>query len=273
MAKENYIYLIGQIKKPVAIKYDTDNNPIKAQFVLTTIKRSIYDNAGMYTPKFDYLYIESQNQEIINVCSKIKQFDFIEVKGTVATKNVTRGKICPQCGHTILQKGVLDYIEPIYIGIRAHANSGTDGVKYLRACAEASNILKVIGVVCQEPEFYIYDNGVEYAHYNIAINRKLFVEGQPEISADFPWVKTYGEQAAKDKIAIRKGSLIYIDGYLKSEKAKQQTTCDACGCTFDFEHVVTVIRPFSVEYLEGCRLPEPDKAIASAKTYEEGNIV
>jgi len=258
MAKENYIFLIGQVKKEVTIKYDTENNPIKAQFVLTAIKRNIYDNAGMYTPRYDYLYVETQNIELINVCSKIRQFDFIEIKGTVATKNVIRGKICPQCGHTTLQKGVLDYIEPIYIGIRAHANSGTDGAEYLRSCAEASNILKLIGVVCQEPEFYTYPNGVEYAHYNIAVNRKYFVDGQPEVSADFPWVKTYGEQAAKDREAIRKGSLIYIDGYLKSEKSVQKTVCDACGYEFDFEHMVTVVRPYSVEYLEGCHLPEPE---------------
>lgn len=258
MAKENYIYLIGQVKKPVSIKYDTGNNPIKAQFVLTTIKRSIYDNAGRYTPKYNYLYIETQNLEIINVCSKIKQFDFIEIKGIVASKNVVRAKVCPQCGQATLQKGVLDYIEPIYVGIRAHASSGTDGVEYLKACAEASNILKIIGVVCQEPKFYTYDNGIEYAHYNVAVNRKLFVEGQPEVSADFPWIKTYGEQAVKDKGAIKKGALIYVDGYLKSEKSKQLTICDACGFQYDFEHMVTVVRPFSVEYLEGCHLPDPD---------------
>lgn len=258
MAKENYIYLIGQVKKPVTFKYDVQQNPIKAQFVLTTIKRNIYDNAGMYTPKYDYLYVETQHPEVIRTCTRIKQFDFIEVKSILATRNVMRGTVCSQCGHTVLQQGVLDYIEPVYVGIRAHANSGSDGAEYLRNCAEASNILKLIGVVCREPEFYTYDNGTEYAHYNLAVNRKLFVEGQPETTADFPWVKTYGAQAEDDKKAIKQGSLLYIDGYVKSEKVKKEVTCEACGYKFDFEHAVMVVRPFSVEYLEGCHLPDPE---------------
>lgn len=257
MAKENYLFLIGQVKKEINFKKDANGNLVRAQFVITTIKRNIYDNAGMYTPSYDYLYVESASEEIIRVCTKIKPFDFIEIKGTIATKNIVRGKTCPVCKHVTLDRGVLDYIEPIYIGIRAHANSATDGADYLRQCAEASNIVKLIGVVCKEPEFYTYENGKDYAHYNLAVNRKLFVEGQPEVSADFPWVKTYGEQAVKDKVAIKKGSLVYIDGYVKAEKSKQDTICEKCGEHYNFEHMVNVVIPYSVEYLEGCHLPEP----------------
>ena len=272
MAKENLVILIGQVRKEPVIKYE-GQTPVRAALVLTTIKRNIYDNAGMYSPKFDYPYVETTDPALIQIIQNIKLFDFIEIKGTFATKNIKRGKKCPRCGHIMVGDGTLDYIEPIYIGIRAHAQSGTDGAEYLKMCAEMSNMLKLIGTVCQDPQFYQYENGTDYALYNVAVNRKFYVNGQPETSADFPWVKTYGEQATKDKEAIRKGSLIYIDGCLKTEKATQKVTCSECGEEFDFEQVVLVARPYSVEYLEGCHLPEPERVDPFFEKVEEGEEV
>ena len=258
MAKENYVWLIGQVRKEPTMRYDSEQRPIRASFVLTTIKRNIHDNAGMYSPKFDYPYIETSDPSLIEIIQSIKLYDFIEIKGTFATKNIKRGKKCPHCDHVMVESGTLDYVEPIYIGIRAHATSNTDGADYLRQCAEVSNTLKLVGTVCQDPRFYTYENGTDYALYNVAVNRKFFVNGQPETSADFPWVKTYGEQATKDKGAIKKGALIYIDGALKTEKASQKVVCEECGQEYDFEQIVLIAKPYSVEYLEGCHLPDPD---------------
>ena len=260
MAKENYIFLIGQVCKAPKIKCDEDGNPVRASFGLTTLRRDKYDKAGNFAPRWDRPIILTGVPQYMKQIEEIKEFDFVEVKGTVTTKDFVKRTVCPHCGAEQLTSAMMTFINPVYIGIRGHAESRTDGLPYLAEVAEASNILKLIGRVCKEPVLYTYDDGTKCCNYPIAVNRKLYVEGSQdeEDHADYPWVKSFGEQAEENINALDVDSLVYIDGYIRTVKRVQEFQCTnpECGQIYTSPNTVMEVIPYSTEYLENCNLPD-----------------
>lgn len=253
MAKENYIYLIGQVCKEPMILYGEDNTPQRAQFTVFTLRREKYDRAGNFSPQWDRPLIMTSTPAFIKTIENIELYDFVEIKGTLTTADYTRSTVCPHCGKEKLSPAMLTYINPAYINVRHHAKSRTEGLPYLAECAEASNILKLIGRVCRDPELYTYDDGSSCCSYAIAVNRKLYVEGSEdeEDHADYPWVKSFGEQAEKDIAALKVDSLVYIDGYIRTMKRTVRIQCDNPQCAEFYDQPTAVLEavPYSVEYL------------------------
>lgn len=263
MAKENLFFGVGQIINPLKIEQSASGEISKISMRIETVKRDLYDATGALAPKHDYPLIVVTDKHLISVIKQknIQQYDIIEVKGIVATKNVDRRQICPHCNQQILRKGVLDYVYPVYLNKRVSLNTKKDAVPYMLEAAEISNIVRVSGKVCQEVKFYVNENNsVATCNYNIALNRKLYIPTQPEITADYPWVKSYGEQAEADHKALKLGSLVYIDGYLKTEQAIVKGECPNCGGIVEFPQYANVIRPYAVEYFEGCFIETDEKA-------------
>ena len=61
--------------------------------------------------------------------------------------------------------------------------------------------------------------------YQIAIMRKFHVrEDPPEIRIDWPWVKSYGDNAVKDAQRLTTGAEVLIDGYLQTKKGTRKRT-------------------------------------------------
>mgnify|MGYP000824202933 FL=1 len=54
MAKENYVYVIGQLRKePFVVKNKDTDRPTEGAMFLTTIRRGLYDAAGNFSPRWD----------------------------------------------------------------------------------------------------------------------------------------------------------------------------------------------------------------------------
>lgn len=260
MAKENYIFLIGQVLKEPKIKRDEDGNPMRASFGLTTLRRDKYDRAGNFAPKWDRPAILTGVPELMKIIEDIEVNDFVEVKGTVTTKDFTKKTICPYCGAEQHTNSMMTFINPVYIFKRGHADSRTDGLPYLSAVAEASNILKIVGRVCKEPTLYAYDDGTKCCTYPLAVNRKLYVQGSEneEDHSDYPWVKSFGEQAEENYAALDVNSLVYIDGYIRTVKRSQDLQCanPECGKIYSTPNTVMEAIPYATEYLADCMLPD-----------------
>ena len=62
------------------------------------------------------------------------------------------------------------------------------------------------------------------------MNRKFRIQTDPpEIKTDYPWVKSYGENAKEDKNRLRVGSEVYIDGCLQARSVQRHAFCgQAC---------------------------------------------
>lgn len=136
-----------------------------------------------------------------------------------------------------------------------------DVLKYLQWMGEISNRIYIMGNVCADPTYNPKDNGGRVCTYQLGINRKLFIkEDDPDIRADYPWVKSLGDQADKDNVAIRKGSLVFIDGSIQArEDFIMEKQCENCGETCKVKGQAMEIVPYSVEYLRNCNTDFEDE--------------
>lgn len=130
----------------------------------------------------------------------------------------------------------------------------SDVLRWLRWMGEISNRIYVIGNVCADPVYNPIDNGGRVCTYQIGVNRKLYIkEDSPDDRADFPWVKSLGDQADKDYQAIHEGSLVWIDGSIQAREGFViEKTCEHCGATCHIKGSAMEIVPHYVEYLANC---------------------
>ena len=126
---------------------------------------------------------------------------------------------------------------------------------------EMSNIVRIIGTLCREPEFTTTSEPkkVSLCKYQIAVNRKLNVDQESDIYTDYPWVNSFAKQAEQDAIRLSVGSQIYIDGGLQTRGIKRNITCPECGMKLKATYMVTEIVPYSVEYLNHCNFDDDKK--------------
>lgn len=141
----------------------------------------------------------------------------------------------------------------IRLTVREKISDG-DLIKWLRWMGEISNRIYIMGNVCADPSYNPIDNGGRVCTYQLGINRKVFIrEDDPSVRADFPWVKSLGDQADKDRDALMKGSLVFIDGSIQArDDFLMDKKCENCGEITKVKGQAMEIIPYSVEYLRNC---------------------
>jgi hypothetical protein len=85
--------------------------------------------------------------------------------------------------------------------------------------------------------------------YQLAIERKFTIrEDDPNIRTDYPWVKSYGQNAINDKDRLHLGSQVTVDGCLQARSVNRHATCSTCGCVYDWKDRALEIVPYETEY-------------------------
>lgn len=273
MAKENFVFLVGQVRKEPVVKRNDEGKIVSTMFPLMTMRRNIRDEAGNFSPRWDKPLVLTTDPLLLEKTADIKVHDIVEVKGAIMTRNVKRQLQCPHCGKIEIYSGMITVINPVYVGVRKHFDSDAEGCAELMQCAEISNVAKVVGRVCSpEVKTFRNDEGALGARYQIAINRKLYVTGSdPDDHTDYPWVYSYGDVAEVDQTALQQGSLLLLDGYVHTMKFKQKEYCKnpECGELFEYPNQSMNITPYSCEYFENCNLPDPiDRNISHDENME-----
>ena len=91
--------------------------------------------------------------------------------------------------------------------------------------------------------------------YRLGVDRKYYIKTQSEITADYPWVYSYGQQAEYDYSHLKmpqdgeQGSLVLVDGFVQYRDVEAKMVCDACGEPYTYHDIVTEFIPYSIEYL------------------------
>jgi len=254
MAKENYVFLRGQLRQDVKYVANEEGDVKKVIFRLTVLRRDTRDRANNFSPKFDRPIVASEDPEIIRATQGFKKGDIIEVKGFYKTKHITKHCKCPNCESVNGFNATFPTVCPIYVGRCAELETSVEGTDYLKNCAEVSNVAKVIGRVCINDDDFVYaetDRGDRYAKYQIAVNRKFYdsTAVDAEDHADYPIVYSYNDVADQDKAMLKQGALIYLDGYLHTMKYDAEVECFECGQTFNVPMQRMNLTPYSNEYL------------------------
>lgn len=280
MAKENTVFLYGQVIIKPKVYANKDGELTQAYFAMKTIRRS--SNSTQVLANKIYLdcpIVRTRNQDLIKAVYELRLHDMVMVKGVLCTAEVDKKNICPGCGKVNITQGNTVYINPLYIERRERgAELGADdderltrGLALLKERNEISNLIMVIGELCRDPDFYKDEQDHDYAQYQIAVNRRYrILEDAPTKKTDYPWVKTFGPQATEDTRRLQMHSQIYLNGALQTREITRHFTCESCGEVYNNSETVTEIVPYSTDYIKNCLLPEGEEEDSETENSPQG---
>lgn len=252
MAKENYVLLNGQVTQNPRIMKDEDGNYLRGMCSITVIRgvRDFGDNISHL--KYDCPVIMTGNPEKIAEMETWHANDMVEVKGVITTKGIKKVTMCrnPECGAKNKVDGNYTYINPIYLERRETGLTKEEGLELLKKRCEISNYILCVGTLCRDVD--VYDTGnMKIAQYQIAVNRKYRLrDSSAEERTDYPWVKSYGENAESDSKSIKTGSVVLIDGMVQTREIVRTSVCSECGTSYKWNDQAMEIVPYQIEYLQ-----------------------
>lgn len=258
MARHNEVTLYGQVSDdPRELRVSTIDPGSRLLRVLAslTVIRGIRDfGAKDQRMKLDQLVTMSGNEKIMAFMKDWRKGDIVSVRGTLITNDYNKPCTCAECGNTQFYKGYSAYVYPLYTRLVAQGYTPEQGLAELRRNAEVSNRVTVIGKACSKPAFHKHErSGTPISSYIIDIERKYRVKEDLDSNRhDFPAVKSYGEIAVNDYLAIEEDGLIFVDGQLQVRNYDRTFICEQCGAEIKKKDNVTEIVPYSTEYLTGC---------------------
>ena len=263
MARHNEVTLYGQVMQQPRLLYnDTDINNPSRKLVRTmctlAVMRGIRDFGAVDKRiRLDLPIVLSQNDKIMKMMKQWEPGDIVQIRGTLATVNVTKPLQCPECQNVEQVPRMLSFVNPIYMKTEYKKLSAEEGNSDMRHNAEISNRITVIGKACIEPEMFITDKGQKITNYQLDVPRKYRIKEDVESNRhDFPFVKSYGFVADNDKRAIRKDGLVFVDGAIQTREYVRKHVCPICGAEYEYRETATEIIPYSTEYLTGCKTME-----------------
>lgn len=273
MARHNYVSLYGQVtREPTIIKNEETGEYLRGMCPIL-IARGVR-SADTVTHKYDNPIIMSGNAEQVKRMEEWRVGDMVEVKGAITTKNVIKTKSCDHCGEKNKKNGTVVFVNPIYTGIRERGQSSEQAAELLKERSEISNIAFLLGSLCADPEQYLTSKGAYLTTYQLGITRKFRVqEDSADARSDYPWVKSYGMIAAADIKALKKGALVYVDGFLQTRKIEKNCVCEYCGETFKWPDSSMEVVPYTTEYLRGHYSPEEIKRMEDEQLDKKIHLV
>lgn len=270
MARHNSISMTGAVLKAPFIKVDDDGNYKYSMCEIEVVRgnREVGDNK--HFPKSENPRIISHDPVCVKEMASWKENDIVQIKGVIAVLNAKKSSFCTHCGEKNSAEGALVYVAPIFCFVLDHAETAEEAHKKIVEMREISNQINVIGTLCRDPKSVSPKEGLTITQYQIALNRKYVIRSDPpEIRSDYPWVKSYGENAEKDLMYLHTGSEVFIDGLVQARSVQRHSVCAACGKEYTWKERVLEIVPYETEYLTNYYTEEE----IAAKAKEEAKAV
>ena len=250
MSRHNLTFLLGSVLKPPLIELDDEGNYKYGMCTINVVRG--YRDAGDHKNfmKSDNPIIITRDASVLKEIETWQENDIVFVKGVIAAKTIQKGSFCQHCGGRNSAEGTLVYVNPIYAEKRVHLNTQEEALKYLSEHREISNQVYILGTLCRDPKKITPKEGLIVTQYQIALNRKYFIRSDPpSIKADYPWVKSYGQNAVDDKERLHVGSKVFIDGCLQARSVQKHAVCIHCGEKYDWKDRAMEIVPYETEYI------------------------
>lgn len=248
MARHNYISLLGFVTLVQINEIGSGEKYVIANITVARGARNVGDHKQHM--KLDSPTIMSRDPAVVEEMSTWKVNDVVEIKGMLAARAIGKGSFCKSCGAKNVAEGALVYVNPIFAKKRDSIEDNDERITFLSENREISNVAFVLGTLCRDPSHIKPKEGLLVTQYQIALNRKYRIKSDPpQVKTDYPWVKSYGENAVNDKAHLHVGSHVFIDGCLQARKVQRHKVCDSCGETYEWVDKALEIVPFETEYL------------------------
>lgn len=277
MGRQNLAILYGRVatKPKISINKDTGEYNYSI-FYIDVVRglRAVGDNKHFVC--HDKPLVIAKERDIIEKLVDIEENDIIYIKGVITSKKMQKTSYCPNCkdesGNATANKvnGNILYVTPIYI--RKMDSYGTDkkaAIEDVVNNREISNQISLMGTLVNEPKLITTKRGIQFTQYALAINRKFLIRtDEAFIKTDWPYVRSYGEQARNDKIYLKYQAEVIIDGFLQARRIKRKTKCKCCQHIYEWDDTSMEVVPYDVEYVSGYKTREEVEA-ESQKNVED----
>ena len=123
MAKENTVYLYGRVKQPPRIYKNKAGQYVLGKIVVDTNRKSYATEELLLRGEIrrDSILVRTEHEEMIrDVYTLINEGDFVQIKGTLCTKEYQREPLCMHCHEVMepyIEDGVQVYVNPIAVNI------------------------------------------------------------------------------------------------------------------------------------------------------------
>lgn len=259
MAQHNQVRGVGFLLKDPTILNEGIEGSEKILFQIRTIRRHIDDYRGK---KFEDLIVFYDGSDFMEKMKKLKKFDLVDIKGVVDILTVDKQSICPYCGkQNVKHMGSSTFIYPIAffklnnVETSYEHNEDLPEAILQKHYREVSNEALIVGTVVSTPEMIGTDN-IKCCRYRLGVDRKYYIKTQGDVTADYPWVYTYGKQAEWDSTHLKEGALVLVNAFIHNREIDANTVCMHCGADYTYPDVVTELIPYSVEYLNNYKTNE-----------------
>lgn len=271
MARHNDISFYGIVMKQPVLK--ESGTKTKAVFSMKVFKgdRNSYD--GDVQIKATTPLIATTNPVLVEEIKKLKLNDVIMLKGNIITSVLRKNRVCPHCSESNMVEEMFSYINPIAIVPVISNLDYKEAENNVLKNREFSNEACIIGHLCNNPETVAAVTNVTVAQYKIGIPRKFNIKwdkDNQDIKADFPFVKSYGQNAIDDLAVLKEGSTVLIDGYLQTRYFDKGRECEHCGEIYKWKASVLEIVPYQTEYLRNYKGSDKDANTIKNTSTERG---
>lgn len=259
MAHHNHVRTVGYLLKEPKIMNEGVEGSEKILFQIRTIRR---ETEGYNGRQFEDLIIYYDGTELMPKLKKLRQYDVVDIKGVFNVLTVNKRSICPACGaENIKYRGSSTFVYPIHVTkLQSYSTIADQDInspeKLLEShYKEISNYSFIIGTVVSDPEL-IGTPKMPCCRYRLGVDRKYYIKSQDELTSDYPWVYSYGQQAEWDYRHLVKNAVIHVDGFIHNRQVEANMKCEHCGEEYTYPDVTTEFIPYSLEYLSGHKTDE-----------------
>lgn len=254
MATHNQVRLVGYVKGNVKVVGEAESE--KAFLTLRTVHRDI---DLYYEEPFEdiLIFYDNSDEKLMNKIKKLEPFDIVDIKGVFNILPMNKTSICPACGEkNVKHYASTTFVYPLHIMKLNALYTAYEHDKNLpeelliKHYKEISNQAIICGTVVKEPELRKIKKGYSCCRYPLGVNRKYYIKTQGELTADYPWIYTFGQQAEDDAKHLLKGSTVLMDGFIRTRRVETQMMCEVCGTEYTYPDTATEFIPYSLEYLK-----------------------
>lgn len=259
MATHNQVRVVGYLLKDPTVINEGKEGAERILFQIRTVRRDVDGYKGN---KFQDLIVFYDGTDFMEKMKKLQKFDLIDIKGVFNVLTVDKKSICPYCGRqNVKYRGCSTFIYPIsFIKLNSVLTSYEYDANLPEAIlkkhyTEISNQALIIGTVVSNPEL-IGDEKHPCCRYRLGVDRKYYIKTQDELTADYPWIYSYGQQAEWDYKHLEQGSVILADAFIHNRQVTATMQCENCGSDYGYPDVTTEFIPYSIEYLSNYKTNE-----------------
>lgn len=256
MARHNATSLLGMVAEdPIIVKDDATGEYKKGMMNLIVIRNSRDVGDGDDALRYDKPIIFSGNPDMIKKLSELKKHDLVRIEGFLTTMDISKRTTCKHCGAKNLIRGTLTFISPVYIDRKLADSNERDSLIELKKHMEVSNKILLIGNLCDDVKYY-HSGKIKSALYQLAVNRKYYLNTGTLDKTDYPFIRSFGENASLDRDSIHKGSVVLVDGRIQTREYQRNSECESCHEIYDWNDNTLEVVPYAVEYLQNFNTPE-----------------